>query len=178
MTTQCGNETQMATTTINTTQDLLVDYFARLPKRAAVEASISALFLALGRRSTESSRQLHVLALMDLDTPLLIGGLSKALLTTKDWLTPGAVRELCEGSFDAQLTEEAEEAWTWVMAYVHKWGKRYGAAEIPAAIEDALAAIAGTPAAGLERVGLEELSKLPFLKREFVAAYVRKGRQR
>jgi hypothetical protein len=174
-------------------------YFATYSKLEALESAVNDLFLCLGRKSSAESRRMHVSVLMDLDVELLIEGFTEAFLTTKDWLTPGAVREMCLGGSrgDVEATA-ADEAWGFVVEYLRNHGvdgrvKRGAlvaseytgnpvflddkpAPDIPVDIYAALTAVGGTIPAGLQRINLAKSDELPWLKKEFAAAFSRATR--
>jgi hypothetical protein len=146
---------------------------------------------------------LYVALLADLPDDRLVQGLGDALLTVERWLTPQQIRELCYGQNpDAEamqredaVAEEANEAYGWVCRYISNHTvagnvKRGGmisaegetplrfapstpAPEIPAETKKALEAIGGTLRNGLERVRDCSATELSFLKREFIASYLR-----
>jgi hypothetical protein len=135
---------------------------------------------------------MHVRVLQDLDVDLLIRGLAEAALTTKNWLTPGEIWELCMGGSRADLAAQAaEEAWLWMLKYnVHEANfggncPTYDAAgvevvrvppPIPPEIERVLVLLGGTVYKGRRRMDLEPTDKIHFLKKDFTTAYTRSCR--
>lgn len=140
-----------------------------------------------------------MLVLSDLDQDLLIAGLSEALETATGWVTPGQLRDMCMGGSRADLAaQEAEEAWAWMLRYIQNHGKdghtKRGALigesdlgvpqfapdipapKIPEPIANVLGVLGGTPMGGVERIALTPTSELAWVKKEFVAGYVRAGR--
>lgn len=110
----------MATTTANA---VVRRYFNELGKHEAIKAAVEDLFLVLGRKSSERASELHAKLLGDLDSEMLVAGLSEALMTTRDWLTPGQIEELCLGASRADLAAlAADGAWSWVVDYLRCHG--------------------------------------------------------
>jgi hypothetical protein len=134
-----------------------------------------------------------------LDSDQLINGLASALGTTKDWLTPGQIRELCVGMSAAdELAAMVDDAWAFVTAYQRdhgadgktKSGHLVGhdlvdgeikmqfapdvpAPEIPPSIASALEAIgSGTVLGGLTRIA-QNPPEDGWLHKEFAAAMQR-----
>ncbi len=94
------------TQTIN---PLLRQRFAREKNHVALDMTMDELFLCLGRRSSESCRRMHVLVLGDLSTEMLVQGLSEAMYTTLNWLTPGMLVEMCMGGSRADAASGAAD---------------------------------------------------------------------
>src|SRR5436309_1623253 len=105
MTTQCG--TEATKTTSNPAVNRLRKQFGELGKQEGLLKAMNDLHLCLTRKSSPESAQLYAELLSDLDTDLLIDGLGKAFLTSKSWLTPAELREMCLGGSQEDLLTDA-----------------------------------------------------------------------
>lgn len=168
-------------------------------KDEALNQAVELLLQSLTPRTSAVNVRSHVLVLSDLDQDLLIAGLSEAMETATGWVTPGQLYDICMGGSRADLAaQEAEEAWAWMLRYIQNHGKdghvkrgalivddiantfEFGpdtpAPAIPEAIANVLGVLGGTPMAGVERIALTPTIELGWVKKEFVAGYVRAGR--
>jgi hypothetical protein len=142
---------------------------------------------------------MHVEILLPLDSELLIAGLTEAMLTTKDWLTPGQLLELCMGGSEEELIQhEADQAYAWMLRHIKDHGRdgqvKYGpylgldgnglpiygpdvpCPEIPETTRRTLEIMGGTVRGGIDRIGLAETKEQPHVKREFLQVYGRTAR--
>lgn len=121
----------------------------------------------------------------------LLVGLSRALQTQRDWLTPNMIYEMCVGVTTGEMVDEA---WAFVLGYLethgvdgrdkrgrvaldadHKLvvGPDIPAPEIPEAVGKALVALAGSVRGGLQLINQTEPDQLGFRRREFADALKR-----
>jgi hypothetical protein len=141
----------------------------------------------------------HKLTLIDLDSELLILGLSEALQTATGWLTPAQLYDICVGGSRAErMAQEAAEVWAWLLRYIDRHGRdghasggaylgmdeeggfiigeKVEAPEIPDMTGRTLTLLGGTVRGGLDKIGLASMVELPFVKKEFATTYVRTAR--
>jgi hypothetical protein len=159
---------------------------------------IESLFACFPRKSNSNSVEVYAAFLASVPEELLVVGLSEAFATTREWLTPGQIRELCTGMTAAdELAAAVDEGWAFAMDYLRKHGAtgrpRTGkwlnedkpweeaeyapstpAPEIPEHIAQALATLGdGDVVRGLTKIGATEADQMHFVKKDFGSALQR-----
>jgi hypothetical protein len=115
---------------------------------------------------------------LELDPVSLAHGFTEALQTTKDWLTPGQLRELCTGSMREQQATEAQQSWTSVLRYVSLFGENLDRMDdLTETTRLTLQLLGGTVWGGLRLVGRCENDKLDFMRKSFIDFYLATARR-
>jgi hypothetical protein len=165
--------------------------------REAITLAVMDLMAAIGRNPVLKTAELVSELLSDLTDTELISGLGKALDTATGWLTPAQLREMCVGtSASAMDAQDADDAYAFVTVYVKdhgvsgrpKWGGMTDrkdaigrticnpdiqAPPIGPVTSRALVIVGGSLMGGLSRFNETSTEQLPFLRKDFIAAYLR-----
>ena len=155
------------------------------------------LLNSLTPRSNISVKK-HALVLDGLDSEIVILGLSEAIRTATGWLTPEQLYDICMGGSRADFAQQAaQEAWQWSVKYAERhgshghikhghrmdapdgtytWAPDIPAPPIPELTGRVLTLLGGSIPGGFDKLGLTPTVEIGWLKKEFIAAYVRAGR--